>query len=174
MQPEIAIHPANRSDFAAIAQLQADSWASSYRCFLPPAYMRERMHADIADCWQRHKIDKRDLVLQARLVATGELVGFISLLCRPLPFIDKLHCAPSFTGLGIGARLLSCAFSALVKRGENTASLTVVVGNEGARRFYLRHGAHLAGKQRELLNGYPVEVEVMEWSALNATKWHFE
>ncbi len=166
MLPPYLIRPAIRSDFTAIAHLQADSWAASYRTVLPPYYVRERLHDDIRDEWTHRKIGKRDVVLIAEDEQGKQLLGFISVWCRPLPFIDNLHCDPTLTGHGIGARLLQAAFRTLQEQGETTASLTVLAINEGARRFYRKHGATVQGRQQASLAGYSVEVDMMHWSHL--------
>ena len=173
MQQQISIRKAVRADFPAIARLQAESWATAYRSSLPPHYIKERLYADIADHWKRYKPGERDLVLLAIERETGALAGFISILCRPPPFIDSLHCQPSRTGLGIGSTLLCTAFRQLAERGEQSASLSVVVGNDGARRFYLRHGAQEGPKRRENLFGYPVDVEYLRWETLKSNKLAF-
>ncbi|WP_119309333.1 GNAT family N-acetyltransferase [Cohaesibacter haloalkalitolerans] len=167
MLPPYLIRSAFRSDFTAIARLQADSWAASYRTVLPPHYVRERLHDDIRDEWEHRKIGKRDVVLVAEAEQNKQLLGFISVWCPPLPFIDNLHCAPAFTGHGIGARLLQEAFSTLLAQGDTTASLTVLAINEGARRFYQKHGAVVNNRQKASLSGYSVDVDIMHWSHIS-------
>ncbi|WP_090067765.1 GNAT family N-acetyltransferase [Cohaesibacter marisflavi] len=173
MQPQISLRPAVRSDFPAIAALQAESWAVAYRSFLPPHYIRDRLTADISDSWKKCRPSARDLVLLAINTETAALVGFISVWCRPSPFIDHLHCRPSCTGLGIGSQLLEAALTQLAGRGEQTASLSVLIGNDGARRFYLRHGALPGARKRETLFGYPVNVEYLAWDGLQTIKLAF-
>ncbi|WP_321449408.1 GNAT family N-acetyltransferase [uncultured Cohaesibacter sp.] len=173
MQPHISLRSAVRSDFPAIAALQAKSWALAYRSFLPPHYIRDRLTADIADSWKKCRLGERDLVLLAINIETAALVGFISIWSRPSPFIDHLHCHPSSTGLGIGSQLLRAALTQLAERGEQTASLSVLIGNDGARRFYLRHGANPGARKRETLFGYPVNVEYLAWEALQTVKLAF-
>ena len=170
MQQQVSIQPATKADFAAIAHLQAESYACAYRSSLPPYYIKDRLHADVLDSWMRCKLAKRDIVLVAKQPETNILVGFISLWCRPQPFIDNLHCHPSCTGQGIGTQLLRAAFQKLLAQGEDSVSLSVLVSNDRARKLYLRLGAQIHKRQREKLFGHPVEVEILTWHALNCQK----
>ena len=169
-QSQTEIRRAVRADFPSIARLQADSWENAYRDFLPASYVRDRMRADIDHSWSRVKTGPGDIRFIAQDRHTGEVVGFISTLCRPTPFIDSLHCSPSRTGEGIGEQLMRATFRVLMDLGHQSVSLTVLVGNEGARRFYLRHGAHTVRRQREVLFGYPVDVDHLEWDGIKCSK----
>ena len=173
MQTQITIRKAVRSDFPTIAKLQAESWATAYRNYLPPHYIRDRLEADIADRWKTCRTGKRDLVLLAIEEETAVPAGFISIWCRPSPFIDNLHCHPSRTGLGIGSQLLCTALKQLAEQDEQMASLSVLIGNDGARRFYLRHGALPGAIKQESLFGYPVNVEYLAWDRLQSSKAAF-
>ncbi|WP_394706247.1 GNAT family N-acetyltransferase [uncultured Cohaesibacter sp.] len=100
----------------------------------------------------------------ARDRASQALLGFISVWCRPRPFIDHLHCDPSNTGRGIGGLLLRESFYHLDKNGYQDVYLTVLVGNDRARRFYLRKGAEPDKVSREWIFQYPVDVETLKWT----------
>ena len=47
---------------------------------------------------------------------------------------------PSARSQGTGAQLLAALVSACQERGITLLDVTVDVGNEGAQRFYMRHG----------------------------------
>ncbi|WP_373235453.1 GNAT family N-acetyltransferase [Cohaesibacter celericrescens] len=160
------IRTAIRSDFPAIAQLQANSWRHAYRNHLPASYLAERVDADVSDIWSRYKIKPQDVVLVARETGTQSLLGFVSVWCRPNAFIDNLHCDPAKTSNGIGTALMQMVFNRLRDQGHHRAWLSVLVGNTGALRFYTRLGARPGKVRREDLCGFPVEAQIMQWEHL--------
>ncbi len=162
--PEIILNRAVRADFADIARLHAASWRSAYSNHLPRSYLESRVEDDLNALWAGCKIGKDDIVLLARDRASQALLGFISVWCRPRPFIDHLHCDPSNTGRGIGGLLLRESFYHLDKNGYQDVYLTVLVGNDRARRFYLRKGAEPDKVSREWIFQYPVDVETLKWT----------
>lgn len=58
---------------------------------------------------------------------------------------------PAWRGLGIGALLLAALHVECARRGVDALDVTVDAGNEGARRFYARHG--FAQRKSIYLNG---------------------
>lgn len=163
---DICIRPAVRADFKQIAELQAASWRVAYRSFLPASYLNERVEADLLDLWRAMKLNRNDRILVAQSNNDGAIVGFLSLFCRPHPFIDNLHCHPNSTGKGIGSKLLSACFDQLRDMSQSTVCLSVIVGNEGARRFYLRHGGRAGDVRTEMLFGFPARVEMIYWDQI--------
>jgi len=54
--------------------------------------------------------------------------------------VENLYVVPGRRGEGVGARLLSAAETRLREAGCEAVSLEVMADNDGARRFYRRHG----------------------------------
>jgi GNAT superfamily N-acetyltransferase len=79
---------------------------------------------------------------------SGEIVGVLAL--GPSSDEDEageiylFYVQPSSWGRGVGQSLLRCAYQQL-GRDYKQAVLTVVAGNEWARRFYQREGWRLDG-----------------------------
>ena len=63
----------------------------------------------------------------------GEVIGFMSLTAAS---VEQLYLAPRHTGRGIGSRLILLA----KERRPAGLSLATFQVNDGARRFYERHG----------------------------------
>ncbi|WP_244571291.1 GNAT family N-acetyltransferase [Mesorhizobium carmichaelinearum] len=78
----------------------------------------------------------RDIVLPRQKVtvaaAGSEIVGFIAVSGE---WVEQLYLDPTWTGQGIGSRLLTDATAALP-----VVKLHCFQANTGARRFYERHG----------------------------------
>ena len=83
----------------------------------------------------------------AVLAEISEAVGFALITLRPTPYydgplaqLDELYVVPELRGDGIGTELLAKAFAALGVRGVHEMHINVDEVDEGARRFYERHG----------------------------------
>jgi putative acetyltransferase len=81
--------------------------------------------------------------LDRTLVAerNGSPVGYVTLLDE---LIDDIWVAPWAQGQGTGALLLRAGEAAIHANGFAEARLECVAANQGARRFYERHGWRLA------------------------------
>jgi GNAT superfamily N-acetyltransferase len=113
----------------AHAQAVADVYLASFRHALPTvrlahdeeairAWVRSRLVPE-TECW---------VALDA-----GAVVGMMSLSPG---WVDQLYVAPGRLGEGIGRRLLELA----QRRAGDELQLWTFQVNEGARRFYERHG----------------------------------
>lgn len=85
--------------------------------------------------------------VMAVLAEIGDPVGFALISLRPTPYhdgplaqLDELYVVPDLRGSGIGTRILSTAISALELRGVHEMHINVDEVDDGARRFYERHG----------------------------------
>lgn len=132
----------------------------------------------------------REVIWQARIAAAhdsgcqlliAELDGRVAAFAWAGPSPDKdteslsmghlfsLHVDPVLTGGGIGSVLLAHVESTLRQANYAAATLWVVVGNSGARRFYQRQGWEPDGCHREEplgLEGEPepqADVEVVRY-----------
>ncbi len=78
----------------------------------------------------------RDIVLPRQRVTVAEagndIVGFIAVSGE---WVEQLYLDPAWTGKGIGSRLLMDATASL-----SAVTLHCFQANNGARRFYERHG----------------------------------
>ncbi|MFB6218966.1 MAG: N-acetyltransferase family protein [Halobacteriaceae archaeon] len=54
--------------------------------------------------------------------------------------VDNVYVAPPYRDAGVGSALLDAAEAELAARGADTLSLSVLAGNDGARRLYERRG----------------------------------
>lgn len=95
-----------------------------------------------------------DLLADARAVpllardgdrALGHLVGRIMEpdTWRPgsrLAVLESIRVAPEARGCGVGARLVEAFFGWARENGAVRAGVTAYAANEGAQRFYARHG----------------------------------
>lgn len=80
------------------------------------------------------------------VVLAGE-VGFALVTLRPSPYydgpvamLDELYVAPGHRGRGIGSAIMREVLARVGERGAGEMQINVDAVDEGARRFYERHG----------------------------------
>lgn len=85
--------------------------------------------------------------VMAMIAEISEPVGFALVTMRPTPYydgplaqLDELYVVPELRGSGIGTRLLTGAIDSLIDRGVREMHINVDEVDDGARRFYERHG----------------------------------
>lgn len=130
MSVDVVLRRATADDAEAIAEVYLRSFRG--------AYPFTRAHTD-----DQVRSWIRDVIIPTRetwaAVAGGSVVGMMVLDGEEL---DQLYIAPGWTGRGVGGRLVKLA------KGLRPGGLSVYTFqvNEGARRFYERHGFVLVDK----------------------------
>lgn len=145
----ITLRAATPSDAEAVADLGRRAFVTKFGHMYVPAdlaYFLESYHApdrvtaEIADPDMRVCVAVRD----------GKLAGFCKLVMRctwpehqrrtaPIE-LKQLYLDPDLTGGGIGRVLMDWAFDEARSFGADEIQLSVFSGNDGAQRFYARHG----------------------------------
>jgi GNAT superfamily N-acetyltransferase len=81
---------------------------------------------------------------------SGDVPVGYAVLSRRTPYTAHLHhfmIAWAQRGDGLGARLLAAAIMRCREHGCSLITLKVAIGNQGAQRFYIRHGFSQAGAE---------------------------
>lgn len=158
------IRDAKRSEFQSLAVLQIKSWRSVYRGIMPDAYLDDEIEDDLHTRWSKLDPTGDDLVL---LADQGGIAGFITIWCKPDPFIDNLHVDPDLRSKGIGESLMRASAERLLQSGYDRVSLYVAAQNQRAAAFYRRLGGHFGEVERlHQENGGPVEAIEVVWDDL--------
>ena len=137
------IRPAKDEEIGQIAQLCIASWTRTY--------------LGIVSDWNpnidKHEVEKLfslrlkdpEKTMLAAVLNNGEVAGVI--MAQPedelpqVPFVTSLHVKKIFQGKGIGKALLMKVARHFTERGLYKLALSVIKGNERARRIYLHLGA---------------------------------
>lgn len=125
--PDVVVRPATAEDAEALATLFLDARDAAYPAIPRPVHpsadvrrwLRSRFDREGVEVW----LAERDAVPLALLLLEGD-------------WLHSLYVDPRLTGQGIGSTLLDVA-KALRPRG---LGLWVFESNQGALRFYRRHG----------------------------------
>ena len=123
------IRKAKNSEFNIIADIHIESWRNSYANVLPPGFLNKKIVPSFKEHWSNVEIQNDDVVLVAE---EKEIIGFIAVWCRPIPFIDNLHVKPSHRSQNVGTALMKAAAEALLMKGNRTGYLWVFHSNEKA------------------------------------------
>ena len=157
----VRIRLAERDDYPAIAEVQAESWKDAYRGTLPATYLAGDVYEDLARHWQGVVTGPGDVVMVA--ADKGGVIGFIAVWCRPDPFIDNLHVLPALRSKGIGRKLMAAAVARLVQDGHNTAYLWVLETNDRAIRLYEELGGVAADRTIKSIFGHDLPALRFVW-----------
>lgn len=121
----VELRPAARTDAAKIAELYLASFKATYN--FPLAHSDDQVRRWIAEIL----LPTHEVWVAAD--AEGSIVGMMALSAEML---DQLYIAPSWTGRGIGSRLVDLA----KRRRSAGLDLFTFQVNTNARRFYERRG----------------------------------
>jgi GNAT superfamily N-acetyltransferase len=128
---QVIIRRASSSDVAAAADLylRARRAGSAKGTIPPPAHEDDDVRDWVAhvvipglECWVAERV-------------SGPVVGMLVL---EADWVDQLYVDPDLTGAGIGTELMAVA----KRQRPDGLRLWTFASNEGAQRFYLRHGFH--------------------------------
>jgi ribosomal protein S18 acetylase RimI-like enzyme len=165
------IRDAVKQDFPSIARLHAASWKVAYRGILPDAFLDGDLENDREQRWAgiAERMAPSDHLLIA--LSGSSPAGFISgwttaaTGCDP-DFdlhIDNLHVRPDLRGQKLGLALMRELSRRQPADRKVRAYLSVLAGNEPARRFYLRLGGRLSDTQDTKIGGAVIGETRIVW-----------
>ncbi|MFB6123357.1 MAG: GNAT family N-acetyltransferase [Haloferacaceae archaeon] len=96
----------------------------------------------------REEVARHVVADGVRVAVDDELVGFVVFYLETGRYqqsttagvVSNLYVRPAARDEGVGAALLSAAEAALADAGADAVTLEAMADNDGARRFYERHG----------------------------------
>ena len=171
----LAIRPMTATDAPVVAALHAESWRTAYRGIYDDTWLDEQAGANRQAHWARRFAAPTET--ESGLVAEldGQAVGFAYLIADGDPsrgaLLDNLHLVAAVRGAGIGARLLRAAAALAIARGWPAGlHLWVFDANDGACRFYERHGGRLVDRiVYDAADGGSHPARCYHWNAAAAT-----
>lgn len=123
---EVVLRPATVEDAPAMADVHVDSRAANVGSMPPMVHDRAATHR-----WMRGRLEGPSSGWVAE--RAGRTIGYLVITGE---WVDDLFLAPGETGHGVGAALLDLAKA----QRPDGFCLWVFESNDGARRFYRRHG----------------------------------
>ena len=129
---DVNFRPATSADAEQVADIYLDS-RKTFLAYAPLAHSDDSIRRWIAD----HLIPSGGVTVASPKDALAPLAGMMAVSRKEgVGWIDQLYLRPSAVGRGIGSRLVEKAKAEL----EPPIRLHTFQENEGARRFYERHG----------------------------------
>lgn len=143
------LRPATPADVPALARLGTDSFVFKFgelystadlAAFLADYRSPAAYAATLADpAWTTQVAEREGRLLGYCTI--GSVCGWPEHARGVRAFeLKQLYLAPQATGGGIGAALMDWALADAQARGADEIQLSVFSGNDGAQRFYTRHG----------------------------------
>lgn len=162
----VQIRGAEVQDSASLAQIQVDSYRTSYAGILPQSYLDRFSYEEQEHDWRDLLSSGSDDVLHVAEAETGEIVGYA--LGRPGPSpippydgeLVALHVRGPHQGQGIGRQLIAAVAAELQRRGS-TALMLWVLDKNPARALYEGLGGRVLG-QKEWDGNEVFGIEVQE------------
>lgn len=152
--PRMQIVTGSAQDIARLEPLWLAMLAHHQEC-RPPA-SEEIAFRDPPETWRRRRaryeawIEEPTTRLLIAQDDAGEAIGYAMLTIRGgestlqtgdrVGELESLSVAPSARGAGVGSGLMEAAFDHFRSQGVRDMTLSVMVGNDDAQRFYERHG----------------------------------
>jgi ribosomal protein S18 acetylase RimI-like enzyme len=146
------IRPATTADVEAIAQVDVETWRSSYAGVLPDQLLIGMSAQRRALFWSRFVTRRPGDTIVAIETRSNQVLGFGSCGAQrepDLPYageIFTLYVHPDYQNQGIGRPLLMALFAQLLKKDMASAVIWVLAENP-ARFFYEHLGGKLAARQ---------------------------
>jgi ribosomal protein S18 acetylase RimI-like enzyme len=149
----LTYHPAQPTDFKAIAKLHANSWQNSYRNILSDDYLDNKVEAERLEVWTKRFKEATDNQHIITAKHNEQLCGFACIYTNDQAeygsLIDNLHVAKAWQGNGIGKQLMLEAAKWLKQQNLEGKGMYLWVydSNDAAKQFYERIG----GQQIEVI-----------------------
>jgi ribosomal protein S18 acetylase RimI-like enzyme len=166
---EITIRPARPGDAYDIAQLDVETWRTTYAGVLAASYLVGLSERRREAGW-RSVILREPRDVRVAVDSTGAIRGFGS--CGPhrgdrsfAGEVFTLYVAPDWQNQGIGRRLLLALFRRLVAAGRRSAILWVLRDNP-SRFFYERLGGQQVSRRSFAVGGAGIEAIAYGWRDL--------
>ncbi|WJE16996.1 GNAT family N-acetyltransferase [Halobacillus sp. ACCC02827] len=159
------IRKAQQGDALGVAEVQVDTWHSTYSPIVPESYLQRMTYAGREKKWR--KIIAAEQVYVAAVPAEG-IVGFIhggqersGLYAGFNQEVYALYIRKEHQGKGLGTRLLDAWRTGLLHRDASV--LVRVLEDNPACAFYEKKGAERIDSQTVTIDGVDLEEAVYGW-----------
>jgi ribosomal protein S18 acetylase RimI-like enzyme len=173
MSTLLTIREAEPSDAAQIAQVNLETWLSTYHGILDEAYLQSRSLDDQVSIWQSTLAQASPSENRFVAVAGNQVVGYCGGGRNPdtrSPFQSELfghYILKQYQNQGLGKQLTHALARWLQKQGSQSL-LVWVMDKNPYRRFYEKIGGELLDQTRDLdYGGKKLTVVSYGWLDLN-------
>lgn len=150
------IRQATPDDAAALSRLACDTYAEHFAAIWRPARLAAYLRSEFGTAALASALAADDQAWYLACAEDGALLGYAKVNWqrteahsgRTGAHLQKIYFRGEATGRGQGTQLLAHVAQAARARGQSWLWLEVLGINDGAQRFYLRHGFTHLGTTR--------------------------
>ncbi len=137
-----------QDDFAAAAQVYADSWKHAYRGLIPQRYLDKLRPESWIGLLKADPSANLIALLDGHIIGTAYVAFARDEAREGFGEIVSLYLLPEHLGCGHGRRLWQAAVEHCRQQGLCGVCLWVLTGNHHARRFYEHMGMAASGRTK--------------------------
>ena len=163
----LTVRTAIADDYESIAKLIHQSHTISFAPFASREWVESRLLSKYRDRWKELLSGNHSTA--ATFVAhqpDGTIVGTVRVASLESNEFDAqlngMHVEPSATGHGIGSMLMERAIEFMKAQAFTNVELGVIASNDGARRFYEKHGWQLHNELPDGIEGVPIAISSLK------------
>lgn len=159
-------------DLQAVSEMYVENWKTTYPGLVNQEYLDNMNVPWAMDKWVKFLETEGNGMFIAD--KEGKLMGFGAF--RPSDhledsmFLDALHVSKDARDLGIGSKLIKAIGKKAIEEGFSKMNISIVSGNEHARRLYVNRGVVHYEFEKIDFAGVPSNVEYFMWPTLDAFK----
>lgn len=168
----VKIRLAVEKDLQAISEMYVTNWKHTYVGLVNQEYLDNLNVPGIIEKWSKYiKTPKQGIFVGEK---DGEILGFGAF--RPdsniedCLYLDSLHVSEKSRDLGLGSMLIKRIGKKAIEEGCKKMSISIIAGNEHARRLYVNRGVSHYEFEKIDFAGKPSNVEWFIWETLDAFK----
>lgn len=135
-------------DFAAVAQVYADSWKHAYHGLVPQRYLDKLRPESWMGLLKANPEANWIALLGDKVIGTAYVTFARDELREGFGEIVSLYLLPAFVGKGYGRQLWHAAVEYCRQQGLSGVCLWVLAGNDHACRFYEHMGMQPSGRTK--------------------------
>ncbi len=168
----LKIRLAEEKDLLIISELYIANWKETYKGLVNQDYLDALNVPWAVEKWTNYiKQPKQGIYIAEK---GDQLMGFGAFKPEPTIenclFLDALHVTKDARGLGIGSKLINTIGKRAVEEGYSKMNISIVSGNEHARRLYVNRGVTHYEFEKIDFAGKTSNVEMFVWETLDAFK----
>ena len=167
----VEIREAVTTDCRGIAEVQVDSYRTSYVNFFPKSYLDQFSYDEQEQDWLNLLNANAGDILLVAVSADQQIIGYtlartgVDIYAGYDAEIVALHVRLAFQGQGIGTALLQGAVTKLKERGCKSVMLWTLKGNP-VRKWYEGLQGKLIGEKRDWVDGQGIVEVAYGWDSM--------
>lgn len=166
----VKLRLAEERDLKRISEMYVENWKATYVGLVNQDFLDNLNVPDTIVKWRTHiEKDNHGIYVAEK---DQRIMGFAAF--RPETkiddclYLDSLHVSKCSRDLGIGSILINQIGKRAIEDGYSKMNISIVAGNEHARRLYVKRGVTHYEFEKIDFGGKPSNVEYFMWNTLDS------